>query len=130
MANIAITNTKITAINTDQALTFNAADEDGANTAQTFVYTPTGKDNKVLIGIQVADTHGTVTWSVANGVGVFARGAKTGSTAQATTDVIQLESGNYASATGTISITFTPASGKRLTSDHALNVFATELIPN
>jgi hypothetical protein len=127
MADIAITNSKIATLNTDQALTLTAADEDVANTAQKFVYTPTGKDNKIVFGIQVAATHGTVTWSIGAGVRVFGAAAKTGSTAQATTDIIQIETGRYMLANGTIEITFTPASGKKLLSEHALNVFAIEL---
>lgn len=130
MGDIAFVNTKITTLGTDQALTLTAANEGTNDTAQKFVYTPTGKDNKVVLGFQVADSHGTVTWSIANGVGVFAKGAKTGSTAQATTDVIQIESGRHLLANGTIEITFTPANGKDLTNDHALKVFAIELIPN
>jgi hypothetical protein len=127
MANIAIVNSLIAALNTDQALTLSAADETGANTAQKFVYTPTGRDNKICLGFQVAATHGTVTWSIGAGVGVFGAVAKTGGTAQATTDIIQIETGKYMLANGTIEITFTPASGKNLTSEHALKVFAIEL---
>jgi hypothetical protein len=127
MADVAITNSKIAALNTDQALTFSAATETVANTAQKFVYTPTGKDHKIVFGIQAAATHGTVTWSIAGGVGVFGCVAKTGSTAQATTDIIQIETGRYMLANGTIEITFTPATGKILLTDHALNVFAIEL---
>jgi hypothetical protein len=130
MANIAIVNTKISALNTAQALTLTAADESVNDTAQKFVYTPTGKDNKIIFGFQVAASHGTVTWSIGNGVGVFAKGAKTGSTEQATTGTVQVESGCYLKTNGTIEITFTPASGKDLTNDHALKVFALELIPN
>lgn len=127
MADIAITNTKITALNVDQALTFNAANEDVANTAQKFVYTPTGKDNKIVFGVQVANSHGSVAFSVGAGDGVFGTAAKTGTVAQNTTDVIQIETGRCAKTNGTVEITFTPASGKRLTSDHALKVFAIEL---
>lgn len=130
MGDIAIVNTKIAYLNTDQALTLTAADETTNDKAQKFVYTPTGKDNKIVFGFQVADSNGTVTWSIANGVGVFAKGAKTSSTAQNTTDVIQIESGRHLLANGTIEITFTPANGMDLTNDHALKVFAIELIPN
>ena len=127
MANIAIVNTKISALNTDQALTFNAADETTNDTAQTFVYTPTGKDGRIAIGIQVAASHGSVSWSIAAGAGVFGAAAKTGTTAQDTTDVIQIETGKYMLANGTITIAFTPASGKDLTNDHVLKVWAIEL---
>lgn len=124
---MAITNTKITALNADQTLTFMAADADTANLAQTFIYTPTGKDNKICIGIQVGDTHGAVAYSIAAGVGVFGAAAKTGSIAQAATEVIQIETGKYMLANGTIEITLTPATGKKLASEHAAKIFAIEL---
>ena len=127
MADIAITNSKIAVLNTKQALTFNAADADTNDLAQKFVYTPTGKDNKIVIGIQVADTNGAVAHSIAAGVGALAGPAKTGSTAQATTGIVQIETGRYRTATGTVEITFTPASGKKLKTDHALKVWVIEL---
>jgi hypothetical protein len=127
MANIAITNSRIATLNADQALTFNAADVDTIDAVQKFVYTPTGKDNKIVLGIQVGPTNGAVAYSIAGGTRVFGTATKTGSTAQATTDIIQIETGRYMLANGTIEITFTPASGKKLTTDHALKVFAIEL---
>lgn len=124
---IAITNSLITALNADQALSFNAADQDTIDAVQKFVYTPTGKDNRVCIGIQVGPTNGIVSWSIGSGTGVFGLPAKAGTTAQATTDIIQIETGRYMNADGKIVITFTPASGKKLKTDHALNVWVVEL---
>jgi len=127
MADIAITNTKIDNLNADKVLTFNSATNSVVNSTDKFIYTPTGKDNKVVIGVQVADTHGTVTYSIGGGVGAFGTAAKTGSIAQNTTDTIQIETGRYMKANGTIEITFTPANGKRLATDHALRVWVIEL---
>lgn len=127
MADVAIVNSKITTLNVDQELTLTAADEDTINTAQKFVYTPTGKDGRVVLGIQVGPTNGTVAYSIAGGAGVFGAAAKTGTTAQSTTDIVQIETGKYVKAGGTIEITFTPATGKKLKTDHALKVFAIEL---
>lgn len=122
-----ITNTLIEKLNTDQALTFNAATADTIDATEVFTYTPTGKDHKVLIGIQVANSNGPVSFSIAGGAGVFGTAAKTGSVAQGATEVIQIETGRFMSAAGTIAITFTPASGKKLLSDHALKVWVAEL---
>lgn len=122
-----ITNTRISALNTDQALTFNAATSSVIDATEAFTYTPTGKDHKILIGIQVADGHGSVSYSIAAGERVFGTAAKTGLVAQNTTKVIQIETGRYVSNAGTITITFTPASGKRLATDHALKVWVAEL---
>lgn len=124
---LAITNSRVVTLNTKQALTMVAADADTANLVQKFIYTPTGKDNKVVIGIQVGPTNGAVAHSIAAGVGPMGGPAKTGSTAQATTGIVQIETGRYRTATGTIEITFTPASGQRLTTDHLLKVWAIEL---
>lgn len=127
MADVSIANTLITALNTDQVLTKNAATSTVIDETQDFIYTPTGKDEKIAILIEVADSHGAVAFSIAGGDGVFGTVAKTSSVAQATTDVIQIETGRYMQTGGTIVITFTPASGKRLLTDHALKVSVIEL---
>lgn len=124
---IAITNSKIATLNVKQALTFMAADQDTIDATQKFIYTPTGKDNKIVVGIQVADTNGAVAHSIKGGAGVMGIAAKTGSTAQATTGIVQIETGRFMQADGTIEFTFTPASGKKLKTDHALKVWVIEL---
>lgn len=129
MANIAIVNSKIAALNADQALTFTATNEDGAGVAQTMVYTPTGKDNKIVIGIVngVAATE-TITYTIAAGEGVFGAAAKTGTVAAASTDIIQIETGKYMQANGTILVSLDPTNVlKKLTTDHVAKVFAIEL---
>lgn len=125
---VTITNSLVTELNQEQTLTMNAATSSVINETEVFTYTPTGKDSKIIIGIQVATGHGAVAYSIANGVGVFAKGAETGSVAAASTEFLQPETGRFMSATGTILITFTPASGKRLLTDHALNVWVIELL--
>jgi Tfp pilus assembly protein PilX len=124
---VAITNTRITALNADQTLTYNAATSAVIDEAEVFTYTPTGKDNKILIGFVNGTGHGAYTYSIAGGAGVFGQAAKTGSIAAGATEVIQIESGRYMSAAGTVVITLTPASGKRLLTDHAANMWAAEL---
>jgi hypothetical protein len=123
---MAITNTRIAALNTDQTLTFIAADADTADLAQKFIYTPTGKDNKIVIGFK--NTTGILAYSIAAGAGVFGAAAKTGNIAATSTEVIQIESGRYMLANGTIEITLTPAAGTKLLTNHAAAVFAIELI--
>lgn len=129
MADIAIVNSKVAALNVKQALTLTAADSSVIDATQKFVYTPTGrKPSKICFLIQVGDTHGAVASSISAGTGVFGLAARTGSTAQATTGLIQIETGSHTIANGTIEITFTPATGKRLATDHLLKVAAIELI--
>jgi hypothetical protein len=124
---IAMTNTLITALNADQTLTANAADANTNDLPQIFNYTPTGKDGKVAIIISVGDTHGAVAYSIAGGAGVFGTAAKTGSIAQNAMEVIQIETGRYMLATGKVAITLTPASGKKLQSEHLAKVYVIEL---
>jgi len=124
---VAITNTLIAALNTDQAVTFNAATADTANLAEVFTYTPTGKDSKIVLGFE--NTTGILSYSIAKGAGVFqAAAAKTGTVAATSSDVIQIETGKYLSAAGTVLITLTPAAGTKLLTNHAASMFALELI--
>lgn len=124
---MALTNTLIATLNTFQTVTKMVADADTANLAQNFIYTPTGKDNKISIFLSVANTHGAVATSIAGGVGAFGVAAKTDSVAQNTTEVIQIETGRYMQANGTIVITLTPANGKKLASEHVATLYVVEL---
>lgn len=124
---VAITNTLISALNADQTLTYNAATSSTIDQTEVFTYTPTGKDNKVLIGFVNGTGNGAYTFSIAGGAGVFGTAAKTGSIAAGATEVLQIETGRYRSSSGTIVITLTPASGKRLLTDHAANLWVAEL---
>ena len=129
MADITIVNTKITALNAIQVLTQTAATEDGAGVAQKFVYTPTGKDNKVCLVFYNAAAV-AITATIAAGEGVFGQAAKAltiPATAAATT-VVQIETGPYMQADGTIEISFdSNDAAKKLKTDHALTVGVIEL---
>lgn len=124
---VTVTNTTLTAYNTDSAITFNPATVDTADGTEAFTITPTQRNTQVAIFIK--NVTGVLSWSVAAG-GAWAGqngSAKTGTTAANTTDVIVLETGKYQSTSGTIVITFTPASGTKLLTNHALNVYVVEL---
>ena len=122
---VAIINTLIASLNTDQALTFNAATSNVNDAPEVFTYTPTGKDGKIVIGFY--NTTGTLSYSIAAGAGVFGAAAKTGTVAANTTDVIQIETGKYRSAAGTVLITLAPAGGTALLANHAAAMWAIEL---
>lgn len=124
---VTVTNTTLTAYNTDSAVTFNAATVDTADGTEVFTITPTGSNARTALFIK--NVTGILAWSVAAG-GAWAGqngSAKTGTTAANTTDVIILETGKYQSSSGTIVITFTPASGTKLLTNHALSVYFVEL---
>jgi len=122
---VAITNSRIVALNADQALTFNASAIATVNEAEVFTYTPTGKDNRIVLGFK--NTTGVLAYSIAAGTGVFGGAAKTGTIAATATEIIQIETGKYMSAAGTVLITLTPAAGTALLTNHAASMFAIEL---
>lgn len=119
---VTCTNTNPTE-NTITTVTRNAATSSVIDATEVFTITPTKADSKVLIYIEnIATDQGTLTYSIAAG-GFWAAGsALTGSVAQGVGRGIVLEGGKYKSAAGSIAITFTPASGKRLLTDHLLQV--------
>lgn len=124
---VTITNTLIAALNTDQALTFNAATSTVDDATEAFTYTPTGKDSKIVIGMK--NGTGILSYSIAKGTGVFqAAAAKTGTVAATSTDVIQIETGKFIDDDGEIVITLTPANGTALLTDHAASMFVIELL--
>lgn len=128
MANIAIVNSKVTYLNVAQVITMTAADETTDATAQKFVYTPTGKDGKLVFVINQASGSVAMTTTITAGVGVFGAAAKT-DTIPATAGIymIQIETGKYMLANGTVEISFLPTSGKDLVNDHTLKVGVIEL---
>jgi len=127
--NINITNTLITGFGAAIKVAKAAADQTTDGGTQKFIYTPTGKPNKVIFIVHVGDATG-VTVTASAGDNVFGAAAKTITTATEAADyVIQIETGAYAQSDGTIELTVdTIDAGKDLKNDHALTVAAIELI--
>lgn len=128
MADKTVVNTSLSEKNIGYAVTANAATTDVIDEAQKFIFTPNKQDGKTLIRITVGPTNGAVAFSVAAGDFWMGIDAKEGSVAQATSEVIQIESAKYMKDDGTIEVTFTPASGKKLLTDHALSVEAYSMV--
>jgi hypothetical protein len=120
MADVVVTINKITSLDTVTAVTASPATEDVANTTQLFTITPTVGNEKLVVACSVANTHGAVSLSVAAGGFHGASAALVLSIPQNTTKTFTLDSSKYLSKTGVYSITATPASGKKLASEHAL----------
>jgi len=127
--NIAIVNTKIAALNAIQILTMTAADQTTDATAQKFIYTPTGRDNKIAFAVYTsAGGSATATATLAAGVGVFGAAAKDNTIpAVAGTYLIEVETGKHMLANGTIELSILPPSGKDLVNDYAMTVGVIEL---
>lgn len=118
---VAVTNTTLVE-NTITTVTENPATSSTIDQTEVFTITPTKADARVAIIIENGPTHGTISYSIAAGGYWAASVPLTGSVAQATTRAIVLEGAKYKAADNTIAITFTPASGKRLLTDHAMKV--------
>lgn len=116
---VAITNSTITAFNTQITKTFNAATSSVVDATEVFTFTPTKADYKNAVEIYNGTGHGSITYSIAAGNLSNGIAAKTGTVAAGATVVIELEGSKYTKTAGTILITLTPASGKRLLTDHA-----------
>lgn len=113
--------------NTITTITDNAATSSVIDATEVFTITPTKADARVAIIIKNGPTHGSVTYSIDAGDFWAAGNALTGTVAQATSRGIVLEGAKYKKNDGSYSITFTPASGKRLATDHALVVQVIQL---
>ena len=127
--NLAITNSLITGFGAAIEVKKAAADQDGAGVAQKFIYTPTGKPQKVIFLVHVGDATG-LTITVTAGDNVFGAAAKTIVTATKAADyAIQIETGAFAQSDGTIELSIdTTDASKKLYSDHSCTVAAIEII--
>ena len=125
----AVTNVTLTDFNTEALFAQTVATNEVVSTAEVFKITPTKAGSKLLIGIvNGAVDQGAVAWSIAAG-GLWGAGsAKTGSVAQGTTEIIQIDTGKYISTAGTISLTLTPTTNKALKTNHVAAVYALELV--
>ena len=122
---VTVTNTKITKLNVDQTLTANAATSSTIDQAEVFTITPT-KPKKALMFYN-GTGHGAYTYSIAAGQMWGSTTAITGSIAAGAIEVIELDDARVKKADGTIVVTLTPASGKRLLTDHAAGMYVLEL---
>ncbi len=134
MADVTVVNTKLTALNAFKLLTENPATEETDNTAQKFVFTPTGKDNHALIIVSTAADDATaeiLNVTIAGGDGPFALGALSAAVPGAAgLYAFQIETGRYMKA-GKIEMSFKAAdASKDIKNDTALKVYVCEMLPN
>jgi len=126
---VSVTNTSITALNSDQTLTANAATSSVVDATEAFTITPTRKGPKIALFFYNGAGHGAITYSIAAGDMWASTGAVAGSIAAGAIEVLQLDTAKVMSSSGTIVVTLTPASGKRLLTDHACGMYVLELLP-
>jgi len=125
---VTITNSTLTAMNTALALTANAATSSVIDATEVFTATPTKADYKVVYLIYNGAGHGAITYSISAGDFWNGTAASTGSVADGATSVIELEGGKNKQNDGTVAITLTPASGKRLLTDHAAGMYVIQTL--
>jgi hypothetical protein len=134
MADVTVTDTTVSALDANQALTANAATSTVLGGTQKFIITPNKAASKMLLMFQDTSTAAIApyTYSVAAGDHWAAKEVtgSAGSTAAADNwRVLQLESAKIMQSTGTIEVTFAPGSTLlALQTHHHLNVYALELL--
>jgi len=130
MADVDVTNVDVSALETLTELTTDAATADVADTAQAFNITPTAKKQMGRCAIVIKEAGGTagMTFSLAAGAYYWASGkALTGTVTASKTFVMVVETAKYKNSDGKMVLTLTPASGKKLKTDHAAEVGFIEL---
>jgi len=121
MADIALTSTTLTTYQGEKAITVIDSTSTVINATETFAITPNRAANKLVVIINVGPTHGAVAFSVAAGTHFGAGNDYTGSVAQDTSEAFVLDTAKFLNADGKIIITATPATGKKLYTDHAMS---------
>lgn len=116
-------------IETAKVWALSAATANTNNLAEVFTITPTKSMDKCVIIIHNLDTGagGTLDYSLAAGAFWASGVALTGTVATTVMKLIFVESAKYLSAAGKFLLTLTPASGKKLLTDHAASVGFLEL---
>lgn len=123
VANVSLAKNAVT------VLTTTAAAADTIDLAEVFTITPTKSDARFMIVVNNASgANGAVALSLAAGE-FWAKpaAALTGSVAQGVRSAIVVESAKYMKKDGTLALTVTPASGKKLKTDHTLVVSVVQL---
>lgn len=131
---VTVTNTTISALNTGQTLTANAATSTVANTAEVFTYTPKASGGKMALIMQSASTSALkgISYSIAAG-DLWAAKAITGTigstAANSAIEVLQIDTARVLQDDGTILITVAPGtSTASLKTSYSFKMYALELL--
>jgi hypothetical protein len=125
MANTVITKIQ-TALNTNTVATATLAVADTADLAEVFEITPT--KSRMIILLNNTASAGAVTFSLAKGTQWASTAALTGSIAQATSRVLELDTAKYVNNSGVLTLTVTPASGAKLKTGNVFTIQAIQLV--
>ena len=125
---MAVTCTNVTlSRDTVAVLAPDAATADTENLAEVFTITPTKRTDKMIIEVAVAAANGTVACSLGAG-SYWAAKAQTFNAVQNKTSVFHISDiARFMTAAGKILLTLTPATDKKLKTNHAATVQVIEL---
>lgn len=118
---VTVTNSNIAKFNVAVELTRNAATSSVIDATELFTITPNTADYKSVVIIENGTGHGSLTYSVAKGNLYGTLTNLTGTVEAGKSMVLELEGGKYLKD-GKFEVTLTPATGKRLLTDHAAKV--------
>lgn len=127
---MAVTCTNVTLeVNTVKVLAADAATSTVANTAEAFTFTPTKAGRKILILVTEAGSAGDIACSLGAGSEFWASDAQTFTAESGEISAFQIEDvARFLTSSDTIVLTLTPATGKKLATDHAATVQVIELV--
>jgi len=116
-------------VNTVKVLAADAATETVASKAEAFTFTPTKAGRKILILVTEAGSVGDITCSLGAGSEFWASNAQTFTAESGEISAFQIEDvARFLTSSGTIVLTLTPTTNKKLGSDHAATVQVIELV--
>lgn len=131
---VTVTNTTISALNTDQTLTPNAASSTVAGGSEVFTLTPTKAGSKLCLIMQ-STSAGTVpaTYSIAAGdlwAGKAITGTIGSTSAAAAIEVLEIDTARVLQDDGTIAITVSPGDTTTtiLKDTHGFKMYAIEML--
>ena len=128
MAAVTLTLAKVAAINTPVSMAVAAATETTADKAEAFELTFSGKTQHVALIFNNANSHGSYTYEIKAGDLAMAT-AVTGKIEQnKANEIVQIDTGRAIDKDKKITIELTPATGKKLATDHAATLRAVSLL--
>lgn len=126
---VAVTGSPFLSLSTITTLTSNAATADTDALAEVFTITPTKAGSKmvIIIGGTGSAADGNITASIAAG-NLWNSKALSLTVTKNTEKMVQIDSANHVTSSGTILLTLTPAATDKLLTDHAAYVKVIEML--
>ena len=124
---VAVTNTQ-GLINASVAVTMNPATVDTANGTEVFTITPTQGNHRLAIVIKnPSASNGSLVATIAKSTEFWAATSDlTLTIEQGNSEVVYLDTARFTTASGTILVTLTPATGKKLLTDHTATMYVVQ----